>query len=166
MLTRRPTSRRPAAFTLIELVLVLVVIAIALGVAAPTLRGWGRGARMTDTADQLVSLARLARTQAVSTAQVHRVTFDVNSRRAVVTAQDGQDFKPIGLDGSAFTVPEGVSVRITDLQNAPQDFVEFYPNGRTQTGRFQLSMDDGYQTLVECGAATEVFRVVPNGGRR
>jgi prepilin-type N-terminal cleavage/methylation domain-containing protein len=164
MRTSRVQSHRPA-FTLLELVLVLLVITIAVGVAAPSLRGWNRGSRMRDTADQLIALARLARTQAASTAQVHRLTL--GSGRCVVMAQDGEQFVELGeAAGGAFSVPEGVSVQLTDLQGGPREFVEFYPNGRMQTARFKVSMDDGYVIIVECATPTEGFRVASSGGSR
>jgi len=162
----RPVTIRPA-FTLIELVLVLVVIAIAVGVAAPSMRGWSRGSRISDTAEQLIALTRLARTQATATAQIYRVTLDTQNGRGVILRQDGQQFVEVGEGaGGAFTVPEGVTVRMMDLQNSPREFIEFYPNGRAQTARFEISMPDGYQSIVECAAPTESFHVARDGGTR
>ena len=157
-----------AAFTLLELVLVLLVITIAVGIAAPSLRGWSRGSKMRDTADQLVTLARLARTQAATTAQLHRLTLDARNNRCVVQIQDGENFNDMTEgEGGVYTFPEGVKVTLTDLQNAPREFIEFQPNGRIQTSRFRVTMDDGYETVIECATPTEGFRVVPaDGGSR
>jgi type II secretion system protein H len=165
---RRP-GRRAAGFTLLELVLVLLVITIAVGIAAPSLRGWSRGSKMRDTADQLVTLARLARTQAASTAQLHRLTLDARNNRCVVQKQDGENFNDMSEgEGGVYTFPEGVTVALTDLQGGRREFVEFQPNGRIQTGRFRVTMDDGYETVIECATATEGFRILPatEGGNR
>ncbi|MDB4966667.1 MAG: hypothetical protein JWN44_2356, partial [Myxococcales bacterium] len=67
---RRTAPQSRPAFTLLELVLVMLVITIAIAVVAPTLRGWSRGSHLRDTAEQFVTLTRLARTQAASSAQL------------------------------------------------------------------------------------------------
>jgi type II secretion system protein H len=163
------SGRRAAAFTLLELVLVLLVITIAVGIAAPSLRGWSRGSKMRDTADQLVTLARLARTQAATTAQLHRLTLDARNNRAVIQKQDGENFIDMTEgEGGSYTFPEGITVALTDLQGGPRQFIEFQPNGRMQTSRFRVTMDDGYETVIECATPTEGFRVLPatDGGNR
>lgn len=162
--TGRPT--RPA-FTLIELVLVMFVVTIAIGVVAPTLSGWSRGSHLRDAAEQFVTLTRLARTRAVSVAQIHRLTVDSRSRRCALAVQDGQQLVELtaAMDG-VVELPEGVSVEMTDLQGAPSGFVDFYPNGRTRPARIRVSMDDGSEVVVECAAPTESFRVVSSGGPR
>ena len=163
---RIPPQLRPA-FTLIELVLVMIVITIAIGVVAPALRGWSRGSHLRDAAEQFVTLARLGRTQAVSTSQLHRLTVDARNHRVVLSVQDGQQFNDFtaAMDG-VIEIPEGITVQMTDLQNAPREFIEFYPNGRIETARFRVSMDDGSEILVECATPTEGFRITTSGGPR
>ena len=162
-----PSSRsdRSAGFTLIELVLVLVVIALAVGVAAPSLRGWNRGSRLRDASEQFITLARLARTQSAATGRTHRLVMG-NDGRCFVAAQDGEQFTELRspYEGS-FQVPEGVTLRLTDMQDAPREFVDFFPNGRTQAARLTVSLDDGSQMFVECATPTEGYRVV-NGVTR
>ena len=128
---------RPA-FTLLELVVVLLVITIAMGIVAPQLRGWNHGAKLRDTGEQFITLARLARTQAAATGQVHRLVVGSDGRCAV-SVQDGEQFLELGApyEGN-FAVPEGVSIKLTDNQNVPRDFVEFYPNGRPSPVRGDL----------------------------
>jgi type II secretion system protein H len=164
---RRNAPHLRPAFTLIELVLVMLVIAIAIGVVAPTMRGWSRGSHLRDTAEQVVSLARLARTQAVAKAQLYRLTVDSRNHRCVLQVQDGQQLVEVSaaMDG-VIEVPDGVTVQMTDLQGAPREFVEFYANGRMQTARIRVSMDDGSEIIVECATPTEGFRVTTSGGPR
>jgi hypothetical protein len=69
------------------------------------------------------------------------------------------------MDG-VVEIPDGITVQMTDLQGAACEFIDFHPNGRTQTARFRVSMDDGAEILVECATPTEGFRVVSSGGPR
>ena len=156
---KRRRTIRPG-FTLIELVLVMLVMTIAIGVVAPELRGWSHGARMSDTVDQILTLARMARTEAISTAQVHRLIVD-SSGRCYVARQDGEQFVELGEGRDAvFAAPDGIKLQMTDLQGGPREFVEFYPNGRMQTARIRVSTeDDGSQKIIEAATSTEGFRV-------
>jgi hypothetical protein len=123
---------------------------------------------MRDTADQLITLARLARTQAATTAQLHRLTLDARNNRCVVQIQNGEQFNDMSEgEGGVYNFPEGIRVTLTDLQNGPREFIEFQPNGRIQTSRFRVTMDDDYQKVIECATPTEGFRVIPaDGGNR
>src|SRR5436190_17539970 len=141
MRTRRPPSR--PAFTLIELMLVLVVIAIALGTVAPSLRGHNRTSRLRDTAEQFVTLTRLARTRAVSTGQPHRVVINAPPRsgsdrpRCVLAIQNGLQFDEIQGQGddTQFDFPENVTIRMVEAPGGARDFVDFMPNGRAQAAK-------------------------------
>lgn len=107
---------RHRGFTLLELVLVLVIAATALAMAAPSLRGWRRGAALRSSMDQVQMLTRLARSEAIAKGKVHRLEFSENmefqlkmlDRHAVVQGGTGQGLTPMGvqrLDGS-FTQPD------------------------------------------------------------
>jgi type II secretion system protein H len=166
MQTRRFKSRQ--AFTLIEMVLVLLLVAIVAGIVAPTLRNFSSGARLRNTADQFVTLSRLARVQALSTGQVHRLTIDSSGNRCFVAVESGQDLKELdrGMDGS-FDIPDGVRLQMDDQDGTARNSVEFYPNGRTQTARVRVSMLDGNGLVdVECVAPTEGFVVINPGVAR
>jgi prepilin-type N-terminal cleavage/methylation domain-containing protein len=66
------------AFTLVELVLVMVVIAVVAAMVMPSLSGTARGRRLGDTANQIVALARMARTQSVTEGKMYRLNIDPN----------------------------------------------------------------------------------------
>jgi type II secretion system protein H len=164
---RRNAPHLRPAFTLIELVLVMLVITIAIGVVAPTISGWSRGSNLRDTAEQVVALARLARTQAVATAQLYRLNVDSRNHRCALAVQDGQQMTEISAaNDGVIEVPDSITVQMTDLQGAPREFVEFYPNGRMQTARIKVSMNDGSEIIIECATPTEGFRVTSSGGPR
>ena len=152
------------AFTLLELVLVLVVITVALSIAAPALRGFSRGAKMSDAATQFTAMCHWARTQAISTSRVYRLVVDPANAQYRVMVQDADTFVSPGSDfGKVFAMPEGYRLTMVKIDGSVGDFVDFYPNGRTDPARVQIVSDDGETTLVECPTPAELFRIVPRG---
>jgi type II secretion system protein H len=59
-------SARRAAFTLLELILVMSLLAIVMAVAAPSLSGFFKGRTLDSEARRLLSLTRYAQSRAVS----------------------------------------------------------------------------------------------------
>jgi prepilin-type N-terminal cleavage/methylation domain-containing protein len=165
-MNRRP--RHPAAaFTLLELILVMVIICTALAIAAPSLNGWARGSKMRDAVDQFVALTQFARTQAVSTATVHRLQVDAGARTYYVLMQDGEQFVPLNTEmGRQFPLPDEFGLKMTDLAGGNRDYVDFYPTGRTDPAIVQITAQNGDVTEIRCPSPAEPFRVVnPGDGR-
>ena len=153
-------------FTLIEMILVLLLIAVVAGIVTPNLRNFSAGAKLRDSADQFLALTRLARVQAISTGQVHRVTLDTAGNRCVVAAEQGQELKEIsaGMDGS-FIIPDGVQIQMNDPQRTPKNYVQFFPNGRTQAAKVRFSMTNSNAYIeVECVAPAEGFAKINGTG--
>ena len=164
MPTHRTNFR--SAFTLIEMILVLLLIAVVAGIVTPNLRNFSAGAKLRDSADQFLALTRLARVQAITTGQVHRVTLDTAGNRCVVAAEQGQELKEIsaGMDGS-FIIPDGVQIQMNDPQRTPKNYVQFFPNGRTQAAKVRFSMTNSNAYIeVECVAPAEGFAKINGTG--
>lgn len=160
----RPRIFRARAFTLFELVLVMVVITAALAIAAPALRGFAHGARMRDASTQFLAMCHWARTQAVSTARIHRLQVDLNAPQYRVMVQRGDQFvSPANDFGQVFVMPEGYRVTVTRADGVPGNYIDFYPTGRTDPARVQILADDGEATLIECPTPAETYRVVASG---
>ncbi|MEI8235123.1 MAG: GspH/FimT family pseudopilin [Verrucomicrobiota bacterium] len=66
MLTSTDNSQKPAAFTLIELVLVMVLLATLLAISAPTLSRSFKGRALEQEAVRLLAATEYAREEAVS----------------------------------------------------------------------------------------------------
>jgi Tfp pilus assembly protein FimT len=164
---RRQSSS--AAFTLLELVLVMVVICTALAVAAPSMRGWSRGSRLRDAGDQFLALTRLARSQAVAESRVHRLYVDPASGRYWVAAQEGQQFVPIGSSlGQVFVLPEDLVIELTGLeaQSSSMEFIEFHPTGRTWPARVRIALDENDFLEIACESPADEFRLLTASGGR
>jgi len=164
-MTRRT---RQSAFTLLELILVMVIICTALAMAAPSLNGWARGSKMRDAVDQFVALTQFARTQAISTATVHRLQIEGPARAYYVLNQDGEEFVPLNTEmGRQFPLPDEFSLKLTDLGGANRDYIDFYPTGRTDPGVVEITPTNGGDVVViRCPSPTEAYRLVQPGEGR
>jgi type II secretion system protein H len=154
---------------LLELVLVMVIACTALAIAAPSMTGWSRGARLRNAAEEFVRLSRYARTQAVSNASVYRIQVEPSTANFWLLEQRGTEWVKVE-DSFArnASVPEGGQIQITRSQNdktsAPGDSagdtITFYPNGQIQPGRIKISDDTGRSMEVECTTPTEDYHLV------
>jgi type II secretion system protein H len=153
--------RASSAFTLIELVLVMVVLTVLLTIAAPSLRGWSRGTKLRDASDQLLAATRFARSQAVTTGDVYRVEFDVNTSSYRVTSRDGDQFAAVpGEFGRETRLPSEVRLSVAREDGGAGSAIEFHPSGRTTPARISLAADWGETFDIEATTAAEPFRLV------
>ncbi|HYE19583.1 MAG TPA: GspH/FimT family pseudopilin [Tepidisphaeraceae bacterium] len=164
-----PTSR---AFTLIELLLVLALLALAVGVVAPSLRGFSHGTRLRGHADEFVAMTQYARTQSATTATVFRVTFDPRANNGAGAFELHQ---LVGNEFSANTdefdrpllPPDGCRIELTDLTGKAINSIDFFPTGRGEPARFVVFDDQlGRRVTVESQSPAEPFKVVPEGQPR
>jgi Tfp pilus assembly protein FimT len=151
-------------------VLVMVILCTVLAMSAPSLRGWGRGSALRDAADQFLAMTRLARTQAISTAQWHRLCIDPSGGYYLAVRQ-GEAFLPITA-GAGKPVQLPADVRL-DLVKAPTpatlteeespQCIDFFPTGRTQPARVRLYDAVGAYEIA-CFSPAETFQLVQAGG--
>jgi Tfp pilus assembly protein FimT len=148
--------------------MVLVTLCVAAAMAAPTLSGFGQGRRIGACASQVLSLARFARTQAVTRATLYRLNVDPAAETFWLTTQDnsGQFVSPGDESGRVFKAPPGV--RLDWIGPASEDgkscYVEFLPTGRCDAATIRLTDARGVVTDVTCPSAAEQFKVVARGG--
>ncbi|MDB6028521.1 MAG: Tfp pilus assembly protein FimT [Verrucomicrobiales bacterium] len=82
-----PAGRRVAAFTLMELMVVIALIAIMTAVIVPEMKGTFEDALLRSTARDLVSAVELANSRAVSGNQSHRLRIDSRSHQFTIEKQ-------------------------------------------------------------------------------
>ena len=179
-----------AGFTLLELVVVMAIMAIIVGMAAPSLRGFAAGRQSVNAADQLVTLTRWARSQAIADATTYRLNLSTQDGTFWVTAQDAGGFHKVATSlGQVFHVPQGMRMTVTIDQAAPPPgqgtgstslsaaattlvastagtvvpSVDFHPDGRTDPGT--ISLNDGRHTIeITCLSAAENYKIAPAKG--
>jgi len=166
---QRSGSKR-RGFTLIELLLLMLIIAIIAAIAAPTLSGFGRGRRLENATNQLVAVARWARTRAISDGLVYRLNFDMSARKYWLSMQldDGSgQFGYVPEEfGRDFTLPDDINIAANLVMQPDGMYVEFQPNGRTDPVTIQLT-DTQYNDSNDIGTltATELFHVFSDSER-
>ena len=138
----------------------MLVICIAVAMAAPSLRGWNRGSQHRDAADQILTLTRYARTQAIADAKTYRLNVDTQKGTCWLTMQDGQNFVNHDTNlGIVFTIPDGARLQLIDAQGTPLQSVDFYPSGRAQIGQIRLTSSNNDVTTIECATPAEGYAV-------
>lgn len=160
-----PTRRvNNLAFTLIELLLVMLIITIMIAVIAPNLRGFMAGRGASDAGRTIVSMARYARTAAISEGRIYRLNVDPATRAVWLTAQNAGQFEAPDNDyGKKYMLPNGVTMDTDIPRQQDGQYVTFDPSGRGEAAQVSLTDQLGRKVQVACASATELFRIVPPG---
>jgi type II secretion system protein H len=167
MCTRSRNSDAPG-FTLLELILVMVIIAVALGIAAPSLRSFNEGQQTTNTARKMLALMQQARSRAVNEGRVYRFNYDRNEGIYWLTVQNAAEFVELHDDfGDPYYLPDGMVAEWLDSADDedPRDFVAFYPSGRCEPGTLQLTDENGQVAQLHCDAPTRTYRILTRAER-
>src|SRR5688500_2558612 len=169
---RQPRDPRSAAFTLLELVLVMLLLTATLAVAMPSLRGFVAGSKERDAIAQVVALAQYAKARSAADAKVYRLNLEAGAY--YLTVQEADAFARLGDDyGRTFELPTGMLLESVPTPRAGQDAgtgavlplptangISFYPEGRSDAAMFRLTDAAGRVTLLGCPSPSESFRVI------
>lgn len=162
MLHSRRTS---SGFTLIELLLVLSILTLVVAAVAPSFRSFSSGRGHKYAATQLMTLARYARTQAVSEAKCYRLNYDVTTQSFSLTADNGAGvFEPVMADaGRTLAVESKVQVSVQFPQQEEGVYIHFFPSGLTEEAKVSFTSASGESITVVCDTPTDTFRIAAAG---
>lgn len=154
--------RSRAAFTLLELILVMAIIGITIAMAIPSLHGFAQGRRPGECAEQIVSLANWARTQAIARGLVYRLNVNPASRTYWLTVeQDDGTVSALGEEfGRVFTAPDGVTLSWDVAPQPDGQYVRFTPTGRCDPGNIYITDGHGQPVQISCYTPSEMYHVV------
>lgn len=170
----------PAAFTLLEMVIVLVVLAIIVALAVPRMTGYIAGNRLNDTADELIAVARYGRAQAVNDCKRYRLNFAPDGHSYHLMMQDGQQlqnvtqqtadqlgdeisFAQLGTDfGGIFQTPADITLQIKRADNQNVPYIDFRPDSTCDPVQIKLTSAAG-EILIECPSPTEAMHITAGG---
>lgn len=153
-----------AAFTLLELILVMLIICTILAIASPSLRGFFASRESKDAAEQVVALTKLAHSLAVTEGRPYRLNLDINEGQYWLTVQDGGVYRNLGTEqGRIFSLPRDALMATQGLPTVQgASYIEFDPTGRCQAGRIQIVDRRGDTITILCPTPTEHY-FIANG---
>ena len=138
------------------------IICTVLAMASPSLRGFFGSRRTADAAAQVVALARFAATQSAAEGRTYRLSVDLDAGTYWVTREQGNAQARLASEfGRTFSLPQGTRARWDARPgDPPRDYIEFLPDGRTETATLRLTGRRGEVYRAACLSPTERYHVV------
>ncbi len=180
-------SSKLAAFTLIELMVVMVLIGIMTAMILPEMKGTYEDALLRSTSRELVSVCSLAASHAVSANQACRLRLDLKTGRYLIE-RGASDRGPEGRLVAAREVPGGegeldtrISIEIHKTEDvAPEDAgqgsspasggsaqlaarddgITFYPDGTADASEILLRDREGFRMALRINPITARVRII------
>jgi type II secretion system protein H len=172
-----PVKNWRAAFTLIELMVVLIVIAIMSAVIVGEMSGGFQDALLRSSGRQLISVFNFASSRAISVNRLYRVRFDRGTGRYFVEKHArGDQFVPTrDGPGSEGAIDSRISIRVQESgemetasaevqtdrpERAPDNAVNFYPDGTTDGRQIELRDRDGFGLALLVSSVTARVQII------
>ena len=167
-LTPRSRTSRRAAFTLMELILVLGVLVVLTAITLPGILRWQRALPL----EQAVSILQLqlqeTRAAAVRSGEAWSLILphphEPWRREPVIASQDR-------IQHYRFRLPAGIRCEIIEpagtpsSRQEPQKQIVFQPDGTVHGCRLRITTNDGIVTILQIHRMTGLATVVRNGNR-
>jgi len=142
-MSRIGKSRRPnrAAFTLIELILVILIISILISLSSPLLKKRFSDLELQNTTFNLSGTINYAQEMAIVEKANYRLNFDFDKGRYWITKLGSTDdtdlYKRIGgRYGKVFFIPKGLTLSGKDNE------ITLYPDGRSSRAEIKIISKD------------------------
>jgi len=160
---------RQAAYSLIEIMMVLAVISLVLGFGLPAIIRWDKGQSFQSVISDLVDLCNTARTRAILRCEPVDLVFEPGRRLALI--ESDQDVKPsqVKLTGlptmrTSVYFPDDIyfemlDVNFVEYKDAEQCRVRFYPNGTCEELTVVLRSSDGRFAKLALEPTTSIPKV-------
>lgn len=142
--------RRPAAFTLIEVLLTLALLAL---LASVFITGAGQffSAREARPADDFWSAVAAVRTEALNRNETVTLTFDPKAKQLAWSWSDGHNTKAFPAGTVRFLTARRDGARLLGgvvVESGEVPRVNFYPDGTCDNFRVEISTADGRNEIL------------------
>jgi Tfp pilus assembly protein FimT len=163
--------KRARGFTLLELIVILLLIGLAVGIAAPSIKGFFASRQTSDTALGMLAITQWCRSDAIAQGRRDRLNLGEGGLTFFVTVEKAGEFAaPDGEAGQLVTLPDGAhaSFRLSPGVDALPTFIQFYPSGRSDATTVEITGKQGDVYLLTSAAPTEAYHIVTpaEGGKR
>lgn len=167
------STRLSAAFTLMEMVVVVVIIGITAAMIIPEMKGTFQDALLRSAGRDLANAANLASSRAVSLNQTCRLDLNVHLGKYQIERQTHSglrlDYVPLqDVPGAQGNVDSRISLFVALPTGASQDEASplpivdpsapdaicFYPDGTADAAQIKLEDRDGYQLILQINPVT------------
>ena len=144
---KRKNGNNPAAFTLIELTLVLLLITVLLGISTPLFRKTFSGLEVKNASFNLSKAVNYAQEMAIIEKTNFKINFDFKENKFWMTKLEKNDEFPSyktlsGRYGKSVFMPKGVK-----LKSETEEII-FYPDGQSTTAIVSLLDKKGEGTCL------------------
>jgi type II secretion system protein H len=177
------TGDERAAFTLVEIMIVVVLIGIMTALVVSEMKGTYEDALLRSTSRELINAFSLAYSRSVSFNEMYRVRLDAGSGRYVVEKRvidrSGENFVPLqDVTGSEGTLDKRITIAIRktgampaedagppfnaseESPASPSTDITFFPDGTAEAGEVLLQDRQGYRLALRINPTTARVRVV------
>lgn len=163
--TNKPPTARRAAFTLLELIVVMLILCVTAAMVAPSLRGSNESLTTKNAAAHIVALCHYARTRAITEGRIYRLNIDVKARSCWLTTQkDGADTRLLNDLNQTYTMPEGAALAFNPADIAPasaqRSYIRFFPGGAQDVATLTVTDRAGSTVTLRCDSPTEPFHIL------
>ncbi len=118
--------RSKAGFTLLELIIVMAIMSILMAISIPSFMGWRQNLKYRETAREVASILREAKSRAITNNLEQQVQFDAINQKYGMRAGD----RAYSTHWSDASIPLVTNWTILDAQvKISEASIQFTPNG-------------------------------------
>jgi type II secretion system protein H len=150
-------THRPAAFTLIEIMIVVAIIGLMASMSVPSILQTFRKEGMRRVVSDIMDLCNDARTQAIFSGRPAQIVFYPADKRVELagapTGQSPAAGEPPATPVKSVTLPANMDIEMLDIdmidcRAEPRAAVKFNPNGTCDELTLVLHLGDDWQKIT------------------